>query len=98
VTERRAVILDMDLGIDDAIALLDLASRPHVTIAAAGSVYGNTPAHLAAGHLPRVLAMVGLPHVPVALGAARPLVRPAHVASEVHGDEFVAGLTGVLLG
>lgn len=32
MTESRAVILDMDAGIDDAIAVLYLASRPHVTI------------------------------------------------------------------
>ena len=87
MTDQRAVILDMDLGIDDAIAVLYLASRPHVTIAAAGSVHGNTPADLAAGNLLRVLALVGLPDVPVALGAARPMVRPAHFASEVHGDD-----------
>lgn len=87
MTEQRAVILDMDMGVDDAIAVLYLASRPHVTIAAAGSVHGNTPADLAAGNLRRVLALAGLPDVPVALGAARPLVRPAHFASEVHGDD-----------
>jgi purine nucleosidase len=87
VTERRAAILDMDMGIDDAIAVLYLASRPHVTIAAAGSVHGNTPAHLAADNLLRVLSMVGLGDVPVALGAARPMARPAHFAAEVHGDD-----------
>lgn len=87
MTEQRAVILDMDMGIDDAIAVLYLASRPHVTIAAAGSVHGNTPADLAAGNLLRVLSLVGLPDVPVALGAARPMVRPAHFAGEVHGDD-----------
>ena len=87
MTEPRHVILDMDLGVDDAIALLYLASRPHVTIEAAGSVHGNTPAHLAAGNLRRVLALVGLPDVPVALGAQRPLVRPAQFAGEVHGDD-----------
>ncbi len=85
--ESRAAILDMDMGIDDAIAVLFLASRPHVTIAAAGSVHGNTPADLAAGNLLRVLAMVGLSEVPVALGAARPMVRPAHIATEVHGED-----------
>lgn len=87
MTDQRHVILDMDMGIDDAVAVLYLASRPHVTIAAAGSVHGNTPADLAAGNLRRVLALAGNPDVPVALGAARPLVRPAHFAGEVHGDD-----------
>lgn len=85
--DPRDVILDMDAGIDDAIAVLYLASRPGTTIAAAGSVHGNTPAALAAGNLRRVLALAGLPGVPVALGAARPLVRPAQFAPEVHGDD-----------
>jgi len=85
--DQRAVILDMDLGIDDAIALLYLASRPNVSIEAAGSVHGNTPADLAAGNLRRVLALAGLPAVPVARGAMRPLVRDAHFAGEVHGDD-----------
>jgi purine nucleosidase len=58
-----------------------------VTIAAAGSVHGNTPAHLASGNLRRVLALAGLPDVPVALGAQRPLVREAQFAGEVHGDD-----------
>lgn len=85
--QQRHVILDMDMGIDDAVAVLYLASRPHVTIEAAGSVHGNTPADLAAGNLLRVLAMVGHPEVPVAMGAKRPMVREAHVAGEVHGDD-----------
>jgi purine nucleosidase len=84
---QRSVILDMDLGIDDAVALLYLASRPNVTIAAAGSVHGNTPADLAAGNLRRVLALAGLSDVPVARGAMAPLAREAHFAAEVHGDD-----------
>lgn len=89
--EQRQVIIDMDTGIDDAIAVLYLASRGHVTIAAAGSVHGNTPADLAAGNLRRVLALAGLPDVPVALGAGRPMVRPAHFASVVHGEDGLGG-------
>ena len=85
--EPRAVILDMDTGIDDAIAVLYLAAQPGLTIAAAGSVHGNTPASQAAANLLRVLALAGLPEVPVAVGAGRPLVRDPHFASEVHGAD-----------
>ena len=94
MTETRDVILDMDTGIDDAIAILFLASRPHVRIAAAGSVHGNTPADAAADNLRRVLSLVGLPDVPVAMGAVRPLVRPPHFAGEVHGDDGLGNTTG----
>src|SRR4051794_33363530 len=85
--EQRAVIVDMDMGIDDAVALLYLASRPNVSIEAAGSVHGNTPADLAAGNLRRVLSLGGLPAVPVARGAMPPPVREAHFAAEGHGDD-----------
>jgi purine nucleosidase len=50
-------------------------------------VHGNTPALAAADNLLRVLALAGLPNVPVAAGAQRPLVRPPHFAAEVHGDD-----------
>lgn len=83
----RQLILDMDLGIDDAIAVLYLASRPDIEIVAAGSVHGNTPADLAAGNLLRLLSMVGRGAVPVAQGAMRPLAREAHFGAEVHGDD-----------
>lgn len=87
MTAPRQLILDMDLGIDDAIAVLYLASRPDIEIAAAGSVHGNTPADLAAGNLLRVLSMVGRRTVPVAQGAMRPLARDAHFGAEVNGDD-----------
>ena len=93
MTDTRDVILDMDTGIDDAIAILYLASRPHVRIAAAGSVHGNTPANLAADNLRRVLALAGCPDVPVAMGAVRPMVRDPHFAGEVHGNDGLGNTT-----
>ena len=90
--DQRAVILDMDLGIDDAIALLYLASRPNVSIEAAGSVHGNTPADLAAGNLRRVLALAGLPAVPVARGA-HAAARPRRPTSRVRSTAMTASAT-----
>lgn len=83
----RQLILDMDLGIDDALAVLYLAAQPDLDIVAAGSVHGNTPADFAAGNLLRVLALAGRADVPVALGASRPLVRELHLGAEVHGAD-----------
>lgn len=77
----------MDMGIDDAIALLYLSSQSGVDLAAIGTVHGNVSAQGAAENAVRVLDLVGLPDVPVAVGAARPLVRPARFAPEVHGED-----------
>ena len=35
------VVFDMDVGIDDALAILFLAARSDVALAALGSVHGN---------------------------------------------------------
>lgn len=81
------VILDMDMGVDDAIALLYLSTRPNVAIRAVGTVHGNVSADGAAINALTVLDIAGLADVPVAVGAWRPLVRPVALAPEVHGDD-----------
>jgi purine nucleosidase len=83
----RELILDMDIGVDDAIALMYLTTRPNIGIAAVGSVHGNTGAVSAADNGLRLLQLCGLPDVPVAIGAHVPLLRPGVLGPEVHGDD-----------
>ena len=68
---RRRFVLDMDVGIDDAIAILYLAAEPEAEIVALGSVHGNIDALQAALNALRVLEVCGLDTVPVAVCAAR---------------------------
>jgi purine nucleosidase len=81
------VVLDVDVGIDDALAILYLAGRPEVEIVAVGSVHGNCRADTAAQNALRVLDVCGLTGVPVAEGAAAPLARPLELAPYVHGKD-----------
>lgn len=90
-------ILDGDYGIDDTMALLYLASEPDVEIVAVGSVHGNAEAPVAARNAGAVLAMAGLDHVPVAVGAARPMAQPLEVSAQVHGADGLGGV-GHLIG
>lgn len=83
----RSLILDMDVGIDDAVAIAYLAARPDAEIVAVGSVHGNVEAPLAALNALRVLETCGLPGVPVAVGAWRPLAQPLATAAWVHGED-----------
>jgi purine nucleosidase len=83
----RELILDMDIGVDDAIALMYLTTRPNIGIVALGTVHGNTGAISAAENGLRVLELCGLADVPVAVGATRPLLRPTVLGAEVHGDD-----------
>lgn len=85
MSETRHVIYDTDTGIDDALALLYLAGRPDVDLAAITTVYGNTPIDAVVPNVGHVLELAGLPDVPVAVGAAGPIVGEARIASHVHG-------------
>ncbi|MBB4966856.1 nucleoside hydrolase [Saccharothrix violaceirubra] len=87
-------MIDTDPGIDDALAILYLATRPEVEIVAIGTVHGNTTAHQAALNILRVLDIADHPDVPVAVGAARPLAQPLHTAEFVHGPDGLGGHPG----
>jgi purine nucleosidase len=82
------IILDVDTGVDDTIAILYAALHPAVEVVAAGAVWGNVDVPTAARNTAHALAMAGLPDVPVAVGAAHPLIgRPHGYAYHVHGDD-----------
>lgn len=84
---RAKVVVDVDTGIDDAVALLYLAAQNDVEILAAGSVHGNCTARQGAVNTLRTLELAGLHDVPVAIGAARPLAQALSVEAGVHGDD-----------
>lgn len=80
---------DVDTGIDDALALVWLASLHrdgdidlHVTTSA-----GNTTAALAARNSADVLRVAGASDVPVVAGASTPRVLPLTTTPETHGPE-----------
>ena len=82
----RPLILDVDTGVDDALALLYAAGSPEVELIAATSVMGNVTVDDATDNTLAVLELVGLGDVEVARGAARPLVRDHEPFPVVHGE------------
>lgn len=85
------LLVDCDTGVDDALMLLDLAGNPDANIVAVGSVHGNVQARRAAINSRYVLDLVGLDHVPSAVGSWRPLAQPLHIAEYVHGPFGLGG-------
>ncbi len=79
------LILDVDTGIDDAMALLYACGSPEAEIVAVTCVGGNIGAAQVATNTRAVLELVGRDDVEVALGRERPLVRALEVAPETHG-------------
>ena len=92
MTGRRPIILDVDTGVDDACALLLAALHPEVDLRAVTCVGGNASVDDVVRNTLKVLDVAGRPDVPVAQGAARPLIEPARDARHVHGDDGMADL------
>src|SRR5688500_6117258 len=81
----RPLILDVDTGIDDMIALLIAATSPEINLRGVTCVAGNVEIHHVARNTGKLLRMVGRGDVPVSIGAARPLVRRLRTAPDTHG-------------
>ena len=88
------LILDLDTGIDDALALLYALGRSDADLVAIGTVAGNVALARCTENTLRVLELKGRADVLVAEGCARPLAQPLHDAAHVHGDDGL-GNTGL---
>jgi purine nucleosidase len=87
VTDRTALILDVDTGIDDSLALLYVAASPDAEIVAVTCVSGNIDCAQVAINTRAVLELAGRTDVEVALGREVPLVRQLETTPETHGPQ-----------
>jgi purine nucleosidase len=83
---RVPVIMDVDTGVDDCIALLYAVASPNVKLVAATCCAGNVVAPRAAANTLAVLELAGSGDVDVALGSPAPLVAPLRTAIS-HGPD-----------
>ncbi|MBX6320384.1 MAG: nucleoside hydrolase [Rhodospirillaceae bacterium] len=89
----RKLILDVDTGTDDAVAIMLAALHPALELVACTTVNGNVEAPYATDNTLRVLDHIGRSDVPVHEGLARPIVRPdfpvprreRDLAGQIHG-------------
>jgi len=84
-SSKRPVILDVDTGIDDMVALLIAATAPELNLRGVTCVAGNVELHDVARNTGKILRLVGRGDVPVSIGAARPMVRRLRTAYDTHG-------------
>lgn len=84
------IILDVDTGTDDAVALMVAALSPDIELVGATTVNGNTTLTHCTENSLRVFDHIGLTGVPVHEGMSQPLVRASpqqiNPASRIHGD------------
>ena len=86
---RIPLLLDVDTGIDDALAILYACASPEVELVGATCVGGNVNARRVAENTRAILELVGRDDVPVALGREQPLVKALETAPETHGPRGV---------
>ena len=94
MSERLPVILDVDTGTDDALALAYAVASPAIEVVAVATVAGNVDVVKTTANTLSVLDWLGAADIPVHRGASRPLVRPHRDAGYFHDE---AGLGGAQL-
>jgi inosine-uridine nucleoside N-ribohydrolase len=85
------IILDVDPGHDDAVALMLACGAPEVEVRAVTTVAGNVPLPKTTRNALRVLSLIGREDVSVGAGAEAPLARPLHTAENIHGESGLDG-------
>jgi inosine-uridine nucleoside N-ribohydrolase len=72
---RRKVILDVDTGTDDAVAIMLAGLSPGIDLVAVTTVNGNVPVHNCTDNSLRTLDLIGRSDVPVYEGLSEPIAR-----------------------
>ncbi|MEU1981497.1 nucleoside hydrolase [Nocardia sp. NPDC019395] len=85
----QRIIMDVDTGVDDSLALLYLLASPDAEIAGIAATAGNVPAAQVAINNLAWLELAGAPDIEVALGAADPLEIPLRTTEDTHGPHGV---------
>ena len=82
-------MLDVDTGIDDALALLYACASPEAELVAVTCCAGNATIEDTCRNTRAVLALAGRPDVAVAGGRSTPLERPLEITPETHGPHGI---------
>jgi inosine-uridine nucleoside N-ribohydrolase len=83
----KQVILDVDVGVDDALAIMLATASPELTVRGITTVSGNVHVDKTSINALKVLEAIGIDHIPVTKGMGKPLVRELEVAEDFHGAD-----------
>jgi inosine-uridine nucleoside N-ribohydrolase len=88
----KKVIIDCDVGVDDALALILAFHSPEFDVKAVTGVNGNVPLEQVFENIQRVLSLIRSKSKPlIAKGANRPLKGETVYAHSVHGKDGLGG-------
>ena len=84
--KKIPIIMDVDTGIDDAVAIMYAMRSEEIDIKGITVVAGNQVLSKTLQNTLNVVEYFGHPEIPVVMGAAAPLIKEQVIAPEVHGD------------
>lgn len=90
---KKKMILDLDTGVDDALALAYALATPDADLIGVVSSFGNTQMETAAQNTLKLLELLGEDNVPVYLGASHSSTttdfETMQVSKDIHGDNAI---------
>jgi len=90
--QMKKIIIDCDVGVDDALALILAFHSPELEVKAITAVNGNVPLETVFINIQKVLSLIRPQQPPIiAKGADRPLKGEPHYAYSVHGEDGLGG-------
>ncbi|MCS7324832.1 MAG: nucleoside hydrolase [Anaerolineae bacterium] len=90
---RKRILFDTDPGVDDAMALLLALASPELEVVGVTTVFGNSTVEATTRNALNLLHFAGRTDIPVARGAARPMVLPLdRTAEHVHGEDAMGNI------
>jgi inosine-uridine nucleoside N-ribohydrolase len=89
--QPRRIILDVDPGIDDALAMFLAMRSPELRIEAVTVVSGNVIVDVGASNALKLVELAGRADLLVAKGAKYPLQKKLITAEAVHGEDGLGG-------
>lgn len=84
---RHPVFVDVDTGVDDAMALVYLFGSPEVDLVGIASTAGNVGVQDVCRNNLALLELCGITGVPVSEGSETPLSAPLRTAQDTHGPQ-----------
>lgn len=84
------IIMDTDPGIDDAAALVMALNNPEIDLKLITAVAGNVTVDKTTANALKIVHFFNK-DVPVATGAAQPLIKPFEDAARIHGESGMPG-------
>ena len=88
----KKVMIDCDVGVDDALALILAFHSPELDVEAVTGVNGNIPLEQVFENIQKMLSLIRPPKKPlIAKGADQPLKGKPRYAHSVHGQDGLGG-------